>query len=771
MLRALLLTLSILLPALVAPLRAQEPQQLPDYTDDSQSVGLVLSGGGSKGIAHIGVIQALEDNDIPIDYITGTSMGAIVGGLYACGYTPDEMLELILSRGFSYWSTGKIDPNLTYYFNREPASPTMLFVPIARKDTASAVPESLKSPLPMNFAIVHHFAAYKAQCGGDLDRLFVPFRCVASDVAGHRKKVLDHGSVGDAIRASMSFPIVFQPTVIDSTTLYDGGIYDNFPVDVMRRTFAPSIMIGVTVNTPTTGPQTSFMDQLENLIIQNNDYSLPSDEGIKMHIDLHQFGLLDFPKARQIYQIGYDHAMAMMDSIKARVKGRMPASTRRLQRAVFKARSPYVRFDRVNVSGGTPRQNEYLRYLFRPAAGSDTIGIARARDAFYRAISSGKLRDLGAHATCNDSTGLFTLDLKAAVKGSFKVGFGGYITSSTNSYIYLSAGYSSLSFRSLNAGVNAWIGQSTMAGAFNGRIYLHTPLPSAIGVEAVVSRQKYYETEHMFYDDKNPTFIIGHEYFGRVKWSVATGRLGALDIGAGYGSLRTSYFRDNTLDSYDRGRDHSTYDIGQIFVRYTSSTLDDENYPTAGHAYNFTAMGITGRNKLTGSTHDSRNVKWLQGEVRTRNFFTLCDKFSLGLESDVLLSTRPLPATYSAAISTAPAFTPTPAAGNSFNATFRAYSFGAAGLIPVWRISSSLSARVGAYAFIPVHKIYEIDDTDLPRKGKLLSNPEAFAEAAVTYRFPFASISGYANYATLPGDKWHVGISFGIFILPPSFLR
>ena len=69
--------------------------------DARQSVGLVLSGGGAKGIAHIGVIQALEDNDIPIDYITGTSMGTIVGGLYACGFTPQEMLDLILSRGFS----------------------------------------------------------------------------------------------------------------------------------------------------------------------------------------------------------------------------------------------------------------------------------------------------------------------------------------------------------------------------------------------------------------------------------------------------------------------------------------------------------------------------------------------------------------------------------------------------------------------------------------------------------------------------------------------
>ncbi len=82
-----------------------------DTIPQPQSVGLVLSGGGAKGVAHIGVLQALEDNDIPIDYITGTSMGAIVGGLYAAGYTPQEMMRLLASRDFSYWSTGTIDKN------------------------------------------------------------------------------------------------------------------------------------------------------------------------------------------------------------------------------------------------------------------------------------------------------------------------------------------------------------------------------------------------------------------------------------------------------------------------------------------------------------------------------------------------------------------------------------------------------------------------------------------------------------------------------------
>lgn len=107
----------------IVPATGSEPSDSVNRYPTGQSVGLVLSGGGAKGIAHIGVIKALEENDIPIDYVAGTSMGAIIGGLYAAGYTPEEMLELILSKGFSDWSTGRIDPNLTYYFVKKPQTP------------------------------------------------------------------------------------------------------------------------------------------------------------------------------------------------------------------------------------------------------------------------------------------------------------------------------------------------------------------------------------------------------------------------------------------------------------------------------------------------------------------------------------------------------------------------------------------------------------------------------------------------------------------------
>ena len=609
---------ALLLLMSTTPGAASEPPR-----EGHQSVGLVLSGGGAKGIAHIGVIKALEENDIPIDYITGTSMGSIVGGLYAAGYTPEEMLGLILSRPFSYWSTGRIDPRLTFLLTDEKTTPTSMSVNLnLRRDTTmteSAVPQSIISPLPMNFAFMDLFSAYTAQCGGDFDRLMVPFRCVASDVAAKHKKVLSSGSLGDAIRASMSFPAVFQPTEIDGSLLYDGGIYDNFPVDVMRQTFAPSIMIGVDVSTAETGPQTSIVDQLSNMIVQNNDYSLPADEGIKLRIDLNEFGLLDFPKARRIYEVGYRHAMAMMDSIKSRITTRSDSTERRLRRAVFKSRSPYLRFDSVKVTGATPNQNAYLKYLFTRKHHADTFGITKARDAYYRAISSGKIRDLALNAVYDDSTGLFDLNVRASVKDDFKAGFGGYITSSSNSYLFLSAGYSTLSFRSVGADINAWIGQSYMAAMANGRLLLATGIPSELRIEAVVSRRKFYENDKLFFEDKLPTFILDKQYYGNLRWSIAAGRHAKVDVTAGYGRTESSFYRNNRLDSYIKGRSHYSRNAAAAGATFLLNTLNDINFPTTGAYYRAAFKAITSKARFTPNNAPAvkSDPEWLQLELQT----------------------------------------------------------------------------------------------------------------------------------------------------------
>ena len=761
------LFLSILLSVLPALLKAQA----------HQSVGLVLSGGGAKGIAHIGLIQALEDNDIPIDYITGTSMGAIVGGLYACGYTPAEMMELINSDYFGYLSAGKADPAFTYYFSKGSPSPQMFAMSVGGRDSTARSkifnPQSLISPMPMSFGFMQIFSAYGAQCGGNFDRLFVPFRCVASDVAQKRKKVMGAGDLGESIRASMSFPLIFQATEIDGQVLYDGGIYDNFPVGVMQTEFAPSVIIGSDVSAPSDGPANSYFQQLDLLVSRAQSYEVPPEAGIKVRIDVSNFGLLDWDRADAIYRAGYRRGIEMMDSIKTRIPTRADSTARRLRRAVFKSGTPALRFDSVNVEGATKRQNEYIKYLFHPAKGTDTIGIDRARLAFYRALSSGKMSYLRPRAHVNnDSAGLFTLDLKALVKSNFSVGAGAYITSSNNSYLYLRGGYSSLSFSSVSTDIEAWIGQSYMAGALTGRLDIASTLPSALVLNAVASRRKYYEDEELFFRDNEPAFVTAHEYFAKLAWAMAAGRSGCVDIGLGGGKLRNTFYSPGHEGGYREGRHHVDFALGQAYAAYRSSTLDNINYPLSGSSLNASFAAVLGKATCGQAGADGRgtdkHMAWLQLDAHWRNYISLGRHWVLGTEARALLSNRPLPGSYEASVSSAPAYSPTPASTNTFNPAFRANSFLAATVVPVYKFNSSLSARFSASVFAPLRGIRE-GDGGTARFGRCFDSTEFFGELNLVYALPFGNIAGYCNYSSSPG-KFHGGISFGIYLPAPSFL-
>lgn len=747
-----------------------------------QSVGLVLSGGGAKGIAHIGVIQALEDNDIPIDYVTGTSMGAIVGGLYAAGYTPQEMMDLLMSKDFADWSTGVINPDLTYYFDKSTPTPSFATLNFALRDTTKQstgiLPSSLINPIPMNFAFMELFAGYTAQCGRDFNNLYVPFRCIASDVFNKRKLVCRSGDLGDAIRASMSFPIVFKPVYRDGLPLFDGGIYDNFPVDVMRKDFAPDFLIGIDVSTASSKINVNnLIDQVEAMVIQDHGTVIPDSLGVRMNLNLSDFGLLDFNKAKAIYKIGYDHTMELIDSIKGRVSVRISKESRAIARNSFKSKTPAIVFDNVNVTGtANEMQNEYIERLFKFKESSN-FDINEAKISYYHAISSQKIKDLVPTATFNDSTRKFTLHLKVTPKDNYSVGVGGYLTSSTNSMMYLGAKYSTLSLNSFEAGVKAWLGQSYYAGETGAKIALRTRVPSYIGISAVTSKQKFYESDMLFYSDELPTFIINYDSHVRLVFATAIGRKAKMDVSLGYGSLKDYFYQSNVMDFTSAKQDKATYRLGQARIGIERNSLNNALYPTSGSKLSLTGSGMTGKYTFTPAPNndieipnESKTLSWVQAELDIENYFPLNNHFVVGTKLNAIASTKKLVDNYTANIVQAPAFTPTPATRNYFNPEFRANSFVAGGIIPLVKLTDNFQLRTEFYAFAPFRKITENAELKAVY-GKWFDHLSYMGEAAIIYNLSFASFSIYGNYLSYPSKNWNFGVSFGLLFTAPKFLH
>lgn len=739
---------------------------------NTQTVGLVLSGGGAKGIAHVGVIKALEENGIPIDYVTGTSMGAIVGSLYSCGWSPEKMIEFFTSEDFKYWSSGTINKNRTYYLDAPSPIPQWLTLNLNFKDSTNlinqVVPSHLISPLPMNIEFMELYAPYTRQCDENFNNLFVPFRCVTSDVYHKHKVVMKSGSLGDAVRASMSFPLVFKPIKIDGLLMYDGGIYDNFPVDVMHKDFDPDFIIGVSVSAPDGPPQEGDVySQLQDMIIQNNNYSLPADEGIKIQVPVLDFGVLDFAKGREIYDIGYRTGLNMVDSIKSRVSSRRSLEEVTARREQFASRTPVIMFDSVSVGGCTPRQADYLKYLFDHGS-HKPFGMAQAQDAYYTAVTGGKLANLLPQAIMekDDKT---LLQLDASVKNPWNVGIGGWITTSTNSMMFVNFGYNTLDFNSLDANVSGWIGQAYYAGMIDGKFTLRTRQPSYMKLEAVISRQKYYDSEILFFQNGTPSFVVDFETFVRMNYSWAMGRkaIGIVDLGYGYST--ESYY---TKAEGETDRERSQYKTAVVRLGFEKNTLDNIMYPSAGMELKGVVAGIYERNRFmpsgfTGEKPDYKGEFRADMELTWRDYFGLHSNWRLGVMTNLRVTAEKLNQVYTAYMVHCNSFAPTPSTKNYFNEAFRSNNYVAAGLIPIWSPVSRMQLRGEFYVFSPIRNVSR-NEAGMAYYNGWMRRAEFIGEIAAVYNFPFASLSAYVNYLSYPARNWNFGINFGLLLLAPK---
>ncbi len=742
-----------------------------------QSVGLVLSGGGAKGIAHIGVIRALEENGIPIDYITGTSMGAIIGSLYACGYTPDEMEALIKSKAFEYWSSGRMAPDDVFFCELPQSLPSIVSVNLNVDGPSTGVlPTSLINPLPMNFAFMDLYAAHTAQCNADFDNLFVPFRSVCSDVYHKHKIVCRDGSLGDAVRASMSFPVVFTPIEMDSVLVYDGGIYDNFPVDVMHDEFHPDIIIGVDVSAPDKKPDPSdILQQIEDMIMQKSDYEVPPSEGVRIQVPVLDFGLLDWGEADTIRAIGYRTAMSMMDSIKTRVTARVNPAAVKLRRETFNATKPRIRFDSVSVSGLNDMQNNTVKQVFINSGTGGVLDLDNARSAYYRAISPGRLKNLVPQAVWNDSTGMFALKLKATQMNRLKLGFGGYVSSSANSMVFFSAGLNTIGRVSSTVRLDAWFGQSYAAMSLYGRLSFPTAMPTYLDMRGVVLSHKMFDCVPAFFDNET-TLLQKSEYYGRVSYGAGVRRDSRLEGSMGVARVSNRSYGDMAVG--DGERDRLALTLGQGRVMYESSTFNSNVAPTEGHYSRVSAMGLFGSGRFYPENDRSSAVSeghkgWLELHARYQAYWPVGNHFSIGMMSTAVVTNVPEFATYGSTMSMLPTFQPTPSSFCRFNPRTTARQYLTVGLTPViyW---GGFHIRPEAHLFIPGQ---EARATMSAEPGNIIAHYSGGVARHVSgimhlnmgYSFSFAQLNVYGGYTTGRGRNWDVGLSFGLYFLPPSF--
>ncbi|WP_418699093.1 patatin-like phospholipase family protein [Bacteroides sp.] len=735
----------------------------------AQKVGLVLSGGGAKGMTHIGIIRALEENNIPIDYITGTSMGAIIGSLYAMGYSPDDMEALLRSPDFKRWYSGKVEPEYEYYFKKNRPSPEFFNIRFAFKDSLhikpQILPTSMVNPIQMNLVFVELFARATATCDGDFDKLFVPFRCVASDVYNKRPLILKEGDLGDAVRASMSFPFVFKPIEIDSVLAYDGGIYNNFPTDVMREDFHPEVIIGsVVAANPSKPKENDLMSQLENMIMQKTDYSIPDSLGIVMNFKYDDVNLLDFDRLQELHDIGYYRTISMMDSIKSRIHRRVNADNVRLRRLVFRSNLPQFRFRDIHIDGANAQQQAYIKKEFHDED-YEVFTYEDLKRGYFRLLADNMISEIVPHAVYDSESDLYELHLKVKMEDNLSVRLGGSVSTTSSNQIYLGLGYQNLNYYSKEFTFDGQLGKIYNNAQLMARFDLPTHIPTSYRFIASISTFDYYKKDKLFSRNDKPSFNSKDERF--VKFMVALPFLAnkRAEFSMGYGTLEDNYFQSNIID-FDKDRsDKSSYRLFGGSIGFYGSTLNARQYATKGYLEKLIAQIFSGKERFNpGNPQEKSSTKerqsWLQISYMKEAYHTMSPHFTLGWMAETLYSSKNFSENYTATMMQAGEFSPTPHSKLMYNEAFRANQYMAAGIKPIYVFNDMFQFRTEFYGFMPIFPI-ERNELNKAYYGKAFSHFEYMGEVSVICQLPFGAISAYVNHYSSPKREWNVGLSIG----------
>ena len=279
-------------------------------------IGLALSGGGAKGLSHIGALMVLEKAGIKVDYIVGTSMGSVIGALYAIGYTPDSIAHIARTEDWDYLLANKPGLRQISIEEKEDFGKYLLEIPIESKRLK--LPRGVIDGQELSVELSNlTFPVYNIK---KFTNFPIPFKCVATDITNGEAVVIDSGNIADAIRASMAIPSIFTPVKYQNRLLVDGGIVRNFPVEHLKDMGA-DIIIGVNLSK-------GFLQEteLENIIdILNQSMFLSDGDDTKkqrewcdylIEPELTGFTAGNFNSPDSLIKRGYDAAMTIYDDLK-----------------------------------------------------------------------------------------------------------------------------------------------------------------------------------------------------------------------------------------------------------------------------------------------------------------------------------------------------------------------------------------------------------------------------------------------------------------------
>ncbi len=746
----------------------------------AQEIGLVFSGGAAKGLAHIGVLKALEENDIPVDYIVGTSMGAIVGAFYAAGLSPDEIEEMALSPAFQSWVSGESTEKYQYNYTKSQDNSSLLTVDLLLDPKVGA---SINSPLAndliLNFVLSEYLGQAAQSAQFDFDKLFVPYRAVAAEVFTQKVLSLDSGSLIQAARASMAVPFFYRPIKFENQYLFDGGIYNNFPVDIMKSTFKPAIIIGTNVGTrrsegyPFEDDESLLAEALVFLFLDKSSPQELDEKDIFLEPDMTAKTGMDFKLAKELIQLGYEETLSQMKDIKAKVKTRRLQSKVQETRAEFRQKFQPYAFGRTDLVGFESSQEQYVRSLF--SFENETLSIDEIRKAYFQLVSEPYFKNVYPNISYDAERQYFVFELflKPTAKSTLSIDLGGNL--STREVSTLQVG---LNLNRFGRFLNTYH-LSFSTGPFYESLRLANRMnfnPKArffIEPEFAYNSWDFLSADDLINDDIQATILEQIDRKAGVTLGIGTGQRSVT-------SMSASYF--NNVDRYSNTRqiastatlDRLNLEGFKLNLSYERNSLNTKQFPTAGTRFYSTLDYFDASSHyFPGSTsvlytpgpeiQINANRSWWRIKASFEEYSQISKNYVLGWLFESVFSSQPNMPNYQGSLNIASAFEPMFDSKTYFLPNYRAYSYVASGMKHIFKLSDALQMRVELYGFLAQKRITEGTD-------QLAITQTGFDQLRFTgmfgfvYNTPVGPLTLRLNYFDQNGKRLGLMFSYGYTI-------
>lgn len=719
----------------------------------AQKIGVVLSGGGASGLAHIGMLKALEENHIPIDYIAGTSIGGLVGGLYAAGYSPRDIEMLVKTNTFINLTKGEMSPKYGYFLKkRDDYASWLTFKLQLNSPLINNLPTNAINSVPIDYYLMETFAGANAAAHYNFDSLLVPFRCVASDIEQKQSIVFRKGNLSSAIRASMSYPFYLRPIKIDDKLLFDGGLYNNFPINVMYDDFYPDFIIGssVTENSGAPGEDNLYL-QLRNMLMSKSNFNNVCDNGILIE-PWAEVSIFNFEDAQRLIDSGYAATMRSMPKIKACVSRQVDTVLLEQKRARFKAASnpDSIVFDKVIVKGVDEKSASFISRSItkqRPK-----FNMNQLKRQYFRLVADEKIRSAYPTATKDSTSGDYTLTLQAKKDKHVFVDIGGNISNRPISNVFLGLQYNHIGKVGFTAYANGYLGKLNSSALGKVRFDFPTKTPFYLEPVFTYSRWDYYRSSALFYNFEKPAYLIQEDMFGEVNLGLPLGNLSKVVVTGGQAEWKNRYYQTDQFTKLDT-TDVSYFDFTYAQLAYQINTLNRKQYASEGtyifarikYVNGFESYYPGNTTKDTNSTINAPNHQWINIKLTIDKYIKPIKYFKIGIFAEGVYSSQDFFRNYTATVLSAPAFSPIPESQTLFIDDYRAHQYVAGGLKAITTPVKNLDIRLEGYVFQPVLSITRTADNRAKYSTPFLYH-HFLGMGALVYHSPIGPISLGLNY-------------------------